>query len=338
MLLQAIISLILTGAAVVVAGTVLARGGDTIAARTGLGGLWIGTIFLATATSLPELTTDIAAVRMGLPDLAAGDLFGSSMANMLILALVSLIPGTELFRKAALENALLISLAMILTAIAAITIVIGPTAGFMRVGPGSALLAIVYLVGARLIFQRSSTAREAGLVEEMSAVAETEEGETDARGSLRRAVISSAAAALVILIAAPFFASSASDLADATGISVSFVGTWLLGFSTSLPELATSLAAVRMRAYDLAVGNLFGSNCFNMTMFVLLDVAHGQQPVLSAVDPVHILSALIALVLMGIGLAAVVSRAQRRASLAEPSGAMMVLVYVAGLALIYLKS
>lgn len=88
---------VLSAVAVIAAGVVLARAGDVIAARTRLGSVWVGTIFLAGATSLPELATDVAAVRMGAPDLAAGDLFGSTMANMLILGLVSFSPGRELF-------------------------------------------------------------------------------------------------------------------------------------------------------------------------------------------------------------------------------------------------
>jgi hypothetical protein len=106
--------------------------------------------------SLPELVADVAAVRLEAPDIAAGDLFGSNMANMLILALVSLVPGTDLFRGAALDNAL-----------------------------------------------------------------------------------------------------SAS--------------------------LAIALAAVRLRAYDLAVGNLFGSNALSMAMFLPLDVADGAGPILAGV-------------------------------------------------------
>lgn len=77
-------------AAVVVAGVRLARDGDVIAERTGLGGAWVGAILLAAATSLPELTTDIFAVRQGQVSLAVGDLFGSSMVNMLILAVADL--------------------------------------------------------------------------------------------------------------------------------------------------------------------------------------------------------------------------------------------------------
>ena len=75
-------------AALVVAGTWLARAADAIAERTGIGRVSIGTVLLAAATSLPELASDVAAVRQGNPDLAAGDLLGSSMANMLILALL----------------------------------------------------------------------------------------------------------------------------------------------------------------------------------------------------------------------------------------------------------
>lgn len=73
------------------------------------------------------------------------------------------------------------------------------------------------------------------------------------------------AGAAVILVAAPQFARSAKGIAEVTGIGATFIGTWLVGFSTSLPELVTSLAAVRLRAYDLAVGNLFGSNALNMS-------------------------------------------------------------------------
>jgi len=70
-----------SGAAAVLAGTALARLADRSADATGLGRIWIGSILLATATSLPELVTDVAAVRLEAVDLAVGDLFGSSMAK-----------------------------------------------------------------------------------------------------------------------------------------------------------------------------------------------------------------------------------------------------------------
>lgn len=338
MLVQTLLGLIASGAAVIAAGSVLARAGDTISAHTGLGGLWIGSLLLATATSLPELATDIAAVRMGLPDLAAGDLFGSSMSNMLILAILTLMPGSDLFGKAALSNAPLIALAMTLTACAGIIVLAGPEVSFLRVGPGSWLLAIVYLTGIRLVLRRRGTAGDSDDPGRDGEGPRSDPQPRPDQPSIRRAGFIFAAASVVILFAAPLFASAAGDLAELTGLHASFVGTWLLGFSTSLPELATTIPAVRMRAYDLAVGNLFGSSAFNMTMFVPLDIAQGDQPLLNAVEPVHVVSAIVAIVLMAIALAGILTRTESRSSLLRPSGTMMISVYFAGLVLVYLAS
>ena len=335
-------SLIASAAIVVAAGTQLARSADAIAARTNLGGAWIGSVFLAVATSLPEITTDVAAIRIGAPDLAAGDLFGSSMANMLILAVVSLLPaGTELFRKATLDHLQYAALAIILTAMAAVFVLVRPATAFLGLGVGSLSLLAVYLVGSRAVFRATSVARRAGITEEMSA----RPGEPDhARKrslkltEVRRPLMVFVGAALVILASAPVFAHSAEGLAELSGLGSTFMGTWLVGMSTSLPELVTSLAAIRMRAYDLAVGNLFGSNAFNMVIFVVLDLAHGSGPFFSVVSPVHAISALVAIGLMSLGVAALVVRAEGRLTLLEPSSALIVLGYVLGLALVLAQS
>jgi cation:H+ antiporter len=334
----------LSAVLVVAAGTALARSGDVIAARTKLGGLWIGSILVAAATSLPELTTDIAAVRLGAPDLAVGDLFGSGMANMLILAVITLMPvGSELFRKATLDHALYAALAILLTCIAGALLVMRPEASFLRVGPGSLLIVAIYLAGTRAIFRHTATARQAGTTIETAALdqaadhAPRDDAVAATVPTLRGAALRFAAAALVILVAAPFFARSAAALAVLTGLGTTFVGTWLVGLSTSLPELVTSLAAVRMRSYDLAVGNLFGSNALNMSILIALDLAHGG-PVLSVASEVHLVSALAGVALMSTGLAALVFRATRRFSMLEPSGATMAVIYVLGLALVYLQS
>ena len=93
-----------------------------------------------------------------------------------------------------------------------------------------------------------------------------------------------------------------------------------------------------MQAFDLAVGNLFGSNALNMAMFVPLDLAHSDVPILTVVGSTHALSALISIVLMGTALAALVYRSKRRLAMLEPGSAVMVIIYFAGLFLIYLQS
>ncbi|MEN9509809.1 MAG: hypothetical protein RLZZ621_2372 [Gemmatimonadota bacterium] len=316
---------------IVAAGTVLARSGDVIAARSSLGRAWFGSVFLALATSLPELVTDIAAVRMGAPDLAVGDLFGSGLANMLILAIITLAPGGgDMFRRATLDHVLYASVAMVLTAIAAIVLLIRPATTWLGVGIGSWVLLAVYGFASRATFQHSQVVREAGTAIEMSEPlgAGTSpiivSGEAPTVSSSRRALLTFAGAALGILIVAPQFARSAESLAVISGVGTTVVGTCLLGLSTSLPELVTSLAAVRLRAYDLAVGNLFGSNAINMIMFPALDMANGGRAVLSIADPSHVITALFVLILMGMATATLVFRTRRIGWIAEP-GALLVL-------------
>jgi cation:H+ antiporter len=259
---------------------------------------------------------------------------------MLILAVVSLVPGSRVFGRVALDHTLTAALVIILTTMAAIVILIRPDASFVGVGVGSVAILVVYLIGTRALYLHSASVRRAGETAEMAA--STDDGRREhanhGSASLRRPLVAFGAASALILVVAPIFAASAQAVARATGLAESFVGTWLVGFSTSLPELVTSLAAIRIGAYDLAVGNLFGSNAVNMVMFLPLDLAHGPGPILGIVHPVHAVSALVAVVLMAIGLAAIVYHAKGKLSMLEPSSGLILLGYVVGLAIVYAMS
>jgi cation:H+ antiporter len=328
-----------TAAVVATAGTHLARHGDVIAARTRLGGFWVGSVFVAVATSLPELASNVAAVRLGAVDLAAGGLFGSNVSNMLTLAVLSLIPGSDLFRRAAIDNALGAALAITLTGAAAACVVLRAEATVLGVGVAPLLLAVGYVAGVRTLYRNSELARVAGRVEEIGGEQLVPDAPPGARDPvLRGAVRGFVLAALAILIAAPLLATSAQAVARATGIAESFVGTLLVALATTLPELVTSIAAVRLRAYDLAVGNLFGSNAFNCALFLALDLAHPGAGIFAALSADHVLTALLAIVLMGIGLAAMIYRAEGRLAALEPSATLMIVVYALGMALLYAQS
>jgi cation:H+ antiporter len=319
-----------SAAAIVAAGSVLSIAADAIAGHSGIGRIWIGTVLLAGATSLPELFTDVSAVRLGAPNLAAGDLFGSSLANMLILALIDLLPGRErVLRSASLDNALGATLAIILNAAAAVLVVVRQPFKIAGIGPGSLVLLAIYLAGTRAIY-RSGRRNKAD--------APAAEKSTPPARSLRRAIVEFAAGAIVIAVAAPALASSAQQVAVATGLGTTFVGTWMLGLVTSLPELVTSLAAVRIGAFDMAVGNLFGSNSFNMVVFLALDLASPGVSIFSRLDPIHVFSACLSVVLMSLGLATIVYRTERRFSMLEPSSALMLLAYAAAIVALYLHA
>lgn len=304
---------------VVAAGVVLARSGDVIATRTGLGGLFVGMLLMAAATSLPEIVTDISAAASGAPDLAIGDLFGSSMANMAILALVDLLHRGNVWPSTGLGHARLASIAIALTAVICLGIAspVGVRIGW--IGLESVVVVAAYVLAAAWV-HRSQPGRGGAAIE-------LEADEVPAP-SLRRASLLFAGGAALILVAAPIMARSAQGIAVATGIAESFVGVTLLALATSLPELVTSVAAVRIGAYALAVGNLFGSNALNATVVLFADAAYTPGPILAAVSPQQLVAGLGAIVLMAIATGGIVHGARLRFERGEPDAILLLLTYL----------
>lgn len=117
--------LLFAGSAVIViaSGVYLARYGDVLADRLGWGRIWVGTILVSMATSLPELLINITVATRDQPDLAGGDILGSNMVNMLVLAMVALLfGGRRFFRQVAPEQVWLVLAALILTGLVVVLI------------------------------------------------------------------------------------------------------------------------------------------------------------------------------------------------------------------------
>jgi len=334
---EALLGFVASGAVLVLAGIVLARSSDVIAARTRLGRVWVGSIFLAAATSLPELSTDIAAVRIGAADLAVGDdLRQQHGEHAHPGGHRHCAPGGRLFRRAALDHTLSAALAIVMNSLAAVAILSASHTTLLGLEPGSLLLLLTYIVGTRMLFRHSVVAQRAGVTTELAgeAAAPPEAGERP-RLSLRGAVARFLVATLMSLLAAPVFAYAAARLAQLTGIATSFVGTWFVGITTSLPELATSVAAIRMGAVDLAIGNLLGSNAFNVIIFVPLDLAYGRASLFGAVSVVHVMTALVGIIMMAVALGAIIYRSIVPGAHLEPAALLMMAIYVVGLLLVY---
>jgi cation:H+ antiporter len=319
---------LLLAAVVAGAGVVLARAADAIAEATGLGRLLVGSIGLAAATSLPELSVDVAAVRAGHADLAAGDLLGSSLMNLLILAGIDLCRrnGRKMLSREAASHALSATLAIAVTALTGIAILtVGklPAVTIWGVGGWSWALLISYLLGARMLFidQRISARLAAESVPERS-------------GNVGMPAAAFLIAAAALLIAGPRLAAVAADLAERSGLGGTFVGTTLVAVTTSLPELVASLAAVRLGAVDLAIGNVFGSNAFNMIMFVPLDAAYPGS-LFAAVSPTHAVTAFAVIVATAITVLGQLYHAERRLALIEPDALLVILVIGGALALVF---
>jgi cation:H+ antiporter len=247
---------------------------------------------------------------------------------MLTLALVDMAYRQKrIWQQAALEHALIAGLAIILTGLAGLLVVLRQPLPLWHVGLGTLAIAMIYVFGMRVVFRQEDMRRRAQQLERLVEAQETAADRPVGNGALKRALTGFAWTALGILVAAPILAESAKELAEATGISATFIGTSLVAVTTTLPELVTTFAAVRLGAYDLAVGNLFGSNAFNMAVLLPADLAYWKGPLLAAVEPIHAVTAFVSILLMSIGMMGIIYRAERRFMLIEPDSLLMIVSY-----------
>jgi cation:H+ antiporter len=328
-----LLQFLVCAAVIIVAGTFLTRFADAIAELTGFGRLLIGSVLLAGATSLPELTVDISAVRLGAVDLAVGDLLGSSLMNLLILALLDLTHHSRgrMLSKQAAAHALSGSVSAALTCIVALGLLTGKWAGeyaVMGISPAIIALVVAYSFGVRLVYLDQRIANRTAT--DLGGHAHVPLGTM----TLPKAAAGFAACAVTILVAGPFLAHAADVLAEKSGLGGTFVGTTLVAFSTSLPELVASFASVRMGAHDLAIGNIFGSNAFNMILLVPLDFVHDTS-LLAAASSSHAITCIAAVLATQVAVLGQLYQAERRTKLIEPDAGLVILIVLGALALVY---
>lgn len=314
---------------VIVAAIKLAKYGDAIAYHTKLSGLFIGALLVAGATSLPELLTMVNAIDQNHIDLSAGDLFGSSMFNMLLLGgLDMLFHRTRIIRRVALRHALTASLGTMLTGMAVFFLLSDINLRIGWFGIGSLLVMGMYFTGVWLL--RSNPVLG-------SSASDDVEGAEPGIPTLRRAILGFTIAAAILVLVTPWLVRSSTEIADLTGLSDGFIGIVMVAVVTSLPELVAVVSAVRFGAYDIAVGNLFGSNVFNMFALGLADVFYTKGVFLNDIDPAFALAGLLALLMTTMGLMGNLAQVERRLGIIEIDALLLILCYFAGLWLLYVQ-
>jgi len=271
---------------ILLAGTKLARYGDIIAEKTGLGGIWVGMVLLAAITSVPEMATGIgSAALVGSADLATGTLFGSNLFNLAILALLDVsYPVTPLLTIVSSRHSLLVIGIIVLTAIAGVSIIVGEAFSGFSIGwlgvPGIIIL-ITYV-----FFIRRMTK-----VENDNPAEETEDKQYDSE-SIKTVWFKFCLAALAVIGAGIWISFIGDEIAQVTGWGTSFVGSLFLAIGTSAPELVVTFAAIRIGSTDMAMADILGSNMFNIAIIFFIDIFYTEGPVLSGVSNVHLITAL----------------------------------------------
>jgi len=289
------LNLLLCIAAIGFAGARLSRCGDVIAEKTGMGRGWVGLILLATVTSLPELVTGVSAVTIaGVPDIAVGDVLGSCVFNLAILVVVDFLhPGESIYSRASRGHILSAGFGIVLIGAVAFSLLLarrGETLAIGHIGAYTPLIIALYLLAMRTLHQYER--RE--LAEFVGDVAERY-----AHVSLRRAAIGYALASGVIVAAGIWLPFVGADIAAQMGWHDSFVGTLFVAAATSAPEIAVTIAAVRIGALDMAVANLLGSNLFDILILAIDDIFYLKGPILAHVSQAHALSAVSAIIMTG---------------------------------------
>lgn len=263
-----------TAATIAAAGTRMAQVADRLADRTGFGEAITGAVLLGASTSLAGFVTSVSTAAQGFPDLALGNAVGGIAAQTAMLAVADIT-----YRRANLEHA-----AASLTNLAQCALLIGllslpllasrmPAWSLLGCHPASFAILIAYVFGVRLA---SETRREPLWGPKQTAETRADlPGEPAGGGRILRRLLALFLLLLAVVgLAGYTLGEAAIAIADKTGLTETVVGALLTAVSTSLPELVTTLAAVRRGALTLAVGGIIGGNTFDVLLVAASDIAY----------------------------------------------------------------
>lgn len=324
------IAFIVCSVVIIYSGTNLSKYGDIIAEKSGLGRTWIGLLLMASVTSLPELITGISSVTYAnTPNIAVGDVLGSCMFNILILALLDLVDHkTPILSKSSLGNVLSAAFGVLLIIIVVASILFVnkiPMFGWLSVH--SLFLVLTYFIAVKIIFQYEKKQ----LSEFINDMALKYENITRSE-----AVLCYSINAVFVVGAAFFLPKIGEHIALSTGLGQTFIGNILIAATTSFPEIVVSFAAVKIGAVDLAVSNLFGSNIFNIFILAFDDALFFKGNLLAYADKTHIVSGIAAIAMTSIAIVDIIYKPVRKHFFLDYSSWGIVIVYLCSMFSLYL--
>lgn len=280
---------------IVFAGTRLAGLADRLADRTGLGEAFTGAVLLGASTSLPGITASVTAAWDGMPELALSNALGGIAVQTAFLAIADCF-----YRQANLEHAAasasnMMMGALLIALLAAILIaMVGPTYEIFSMHVMTPILFAGYVLGMRMIYTARSNPMWLPNVTQATRLDKPDKVKNEA--SLRSQWIHFAVSAVIVIVAGWTVTRAAESFVVHVGISASMAGGLLVAISTSLPELVTSVAAVRRGALTLAVGGILGGNAFDTLFAAAADIAYTEGSIYQAVSDREI--SLVALTIM----------------------------------------
>jgi cation:H+ antiporter len=250
-------------ALLVLGGEFLVRGAVSLARRLGVSPLVIGLTLVGFGTSTPELVTSVQASFAGSPGIAVGNIVGSNIANLLlILGLSALIAPIAVSSSALKRDGAVMLAVAVLFAVVAWALPLGHW-----VGAGFLVLLVGYVVHAWRQERAGAIEGHTAAFDKAEAVEQVDHAlrpaET-ARGALLTAIGFAVAGLVLVVFGGRFLVGGAIALATSLGVSQTMIGLTIVAVGTSTPELVTSVVAALRGQSDVALGNVFGSNIYNI--------------------------------------------------------------------------
>lgn len=330
--------MIFGGCAIVVwlSGARLAYLADALADRFKLAKSIVGLLLLSLATSLPEVATTLTAAIQQSRDLVLNNLFGGIALQAAVLAMSDLwarAPITNYPRKA--NHALEATLLVFLLGVVLVVTNLGETFVVAGVGLGSVVIALCY-VGAIWLLRR---------YDDVSDWVPVDLPDPDPlpfpapSGLLLKSdlnlMLQALAACFAILVFGYLLVLFAERIADQSGLGAGFVGVTLLAAATSLPELSTSIAAVRIGAYTMAISNIFGSNLIMLVLVFPADILFRAGPILQETSRTVSLALAFGLIVTAIFLVGMIVRRKPRVGVLGLDSILVILVFLLSLGAYY---
>lgn len=277
---------------------------DIIADRTGFSKGWIGLILLGSITSLPELFTGASSVLLtDTIDIALGDALGSCLFNLLIIVILDFLCRKESVYTIAKQGHILSAgFGIILIGIAGFNILFyqhTPAPSIGHVGIYTPIIIILYFIAMRTIFRYEREYK----IEHAEAVAVEYE-----RVEMRKILIKFSLAATFSIVSGlrmPFVGKAISEV---MGWDQTFIGSLFIAFATSLPEIAVTVSSLGIGALDMGIGNLFGSNLFDMSIIAIDDLLYFKGPIFSYSSPYHAITCFSGMMMTGVAIVGLLYR------------------------------
>lgn len=296
--------------AIIISGIYLEKYGEMIAEKFKLSKGFVGLLILAGVTSLPEVATSATASAQGNVDIAIGNVYGSNVFNIVIIVLC------DFFSKQGPVLGLISIRTCVSCGFGIVLMLIPMTSMFLmliqknssssssfyvpsyeNVGLDSVIVLIVYIIAMWMVFKSEDHSHEDP---EFSDVSTT------------KAVSIFLLCSAVVIAAGYYLAVAADEIStmEIGGVALgqSFVGSLLVAAATSLPELVVCLSAVLRGSFEVAVGNIFGSNMFNMLIVFVADVFSRGKPAVSSASPQNLIPGLAATIMSAIVVVAIIKR------------------------------